>query len=475
MTTEQLDDQEEDWPFWQVQSVFDETGCGGDFAYTIGLHRRGLPELHLWARPCLGDDPGHDWKLSSRDQCHVLNELAGALLRREIEVGSTFTREYDGGLATVTYRVDPAESPRDLEALGVPAGIDVLPVRWSLERPPEGLASELTAEQRARAAATYDEIVQGLDRAVTTPPGWQLPADPSFALDQRYGPLTPVVLARAGQLWQADDETLCDLLHVAVKVTTGFSLGWAASRATAMARPAGRRGKLERLSADVGVLVDRLTTWPPAQRRWRAVVRRSDPELWEGADGDQRSAIEESLGRSLHVLAWACLVVEAVADLADRELLLCGRGPWLSGLRLQRVTPGPEWLAAPAVQAAVCRLLGELSPADVRWLARTHRAIQESDCPSDQPYQQVTLHLEAWATVSAAGFALECHPALWRPLAGRSVADQAEAMASLQDWATIVASALTHRAQLSAANLEAFTAPYRSRIPDLERTLNTPL
>ena len=48
-------------PDWMVQSVFDPDGEGHDFAYTIGLFESGLPELHLWARPSLGEDPGEDW------------------------------------------------------------------------------------------------------------------------------------------------------------------------------------------------------------------------------------------------------------------------------------------------------------------------------------------------------------------------------------------------------------------------------
>ncbi len=49
-------------PFWTVHAVFDPDGTGGDFAYTIGLSRRGFPELHMYARPSLGDDSGADWR-----------------------------------------------------------------------------------------------------------------------------------------------------------------------------------------------------------------------------------------------------------------------------------------------------------------------------------------------------------------------------------------------------------------------------
>ena len=143
-------------PFWQVQSVFDPDGTGRDFAYTIGLHTRGLPELHLWARPSLGEDPPGD--------------------------------------------------KEQLEAYGVPDGVDVLPGLWSLERAPDGPLRPLAAGDRSAALRLFDELVASLDLGRAAPPGLARPAGPDFGEDQRFGRVTPVVLARAAQLWQADDE-----------------------------------------------------------------------------------------------------------------------------------------------------------------------------------------------------------------------------------------------------------------------------
>src|SRR5512145_1938854 len=67
MTRQPAHDRLDITPFWKVQGVFDPQGGGADFSYTIGLWSRGSPELHLWARPSLGDDPGHDWAFSMRD------------------------------------------------------------------------------------------------------------------------------------------------------------------------------------------------------------------------------------------------------------------------------------------------------------------------------------------------------------------------------------------------------------------------
>src|SRR4051812_8879462 len=81
-------------PDWQVQSVFDPEGEGHDSAYTIGLHERALPELHIWGRPPLGDDPGEDWMFSPSDRCRILNELAWKLIDEEIGVGDRWEEQY---------------------------------------------------------------------------------------------------------------------------------------------------------------------------------------------------------------------------------------------------------------------------------------------------------------------------------------------------------------------------------------------
>src|SRR4051794_30350028 len=114
-------------PSWRVQSGFDPDGTGKDFAYTIGLFDIGLPELHLWARPSLGEDPGEDWLPSVNDRTHVLNELAQLLVEGQLDIGTTVTREYDAGLATVTFEVAPPGDRDELEAYGVGPGALVLP------------------------------------------------------------------------------------------------------------------------------------------------------------------------------------------------------------------------------------------------------------------------------------------------------------------------------------------------------------
>lgn len=125
-------------PF-MVQGVFDEDELGRDFAYTIGLHELGRPELHLRSRPTHGDDPGGaDWHLSMNDLGSFLNRLGMSVLRREIAVGSEVEEACDGGATILRMRLDPPEAAEELEAYGVDPAANVVPVRWSLHRPARG-------------------------------------------------------------------------------------------------------------------------------------------------------------------------------------------------------------------------------------------------------------------------------------------------------------------------------------------------
>ncbi len=127
-------------PF-MVQGVFDEDELGRDFAYTIGLHGFGRPELHLGSRPTHGDDPGGaDWHLSMNDLGSFLNQFGMSVLRREIAVGSEVEKACDGGATTLRMRLDPPEPAESLEAYGVDPAADVVPVRWSLHRSAESWA-----------------------------------------------------------------------------------------------------------------------------------------------------------------------------------------------------------------------------------------------------------------------------------------------------------------------------------------------
>lgn len=457
MTTQPAREQLRWQPFWQVQSVFDPDGEGKDFAYTIGLHDRGLPELHIWGRPSLGEDPGDDWMLSMNDRSRVLNEFAWLLIDGKLDVGTNLRREYDGGLAVVDYRVDPPGDRNELEAFGIAQGAIVLPLPWSLTRPPEGTVSPLTDHARAIAAEDYESVLATVDRQMPAPIGWELPDEASFAPDQRFGPRTPVVLARAAQLWQADDETICNLIYTAYVADRVHSLTYSCATARALGRPAGRRPALDAVSEAAQELIASMTEGPRAKGRWRRIATAFWPGHWESLQAHERVRYERGLASTLGDLFGSLLAVEVIADIAERTLLLEARGPWLSGLDRLSEVPGPEWAASPAVVAVVSDQLTPLTTEQLSAVARTHAAGRRAQLPDAPGYDDLCSRLLGLALVSASGCPV------------------AAALRDLQNLATCLTVVLTHRARFDAEEVALLASPYRELLPGLEAALNEPL
>lgn len=466
-------------PFWTVQGVFDPDGERPDFSYTIGLHGRGIPELHIWAQPDEGDDPGADWKLGQHDRCHLLNEFADLALRGQLGTGSELVRAYDAGHTRLRFRIGSAADRDVLEAYGIAPGASVLPVHWSLHRAAEGSRAGLSADDEREAAAVFREIRDGLVGNRRAPTGLSVPRTPSFEPGGRFGPRTPVVLARAAQLWQADDETLADLLHAAFLVeSSGTSLSYPAAVARALARQAGRTACLDELHGPVHELVDWLTARPAATARWRRVVRALDGDGWATARTSERNLVAGWAAGMLHDLLRMCLSVEVVADLADEDLIRHAHGPWLSGLRRGDLVPGEAWHAPAHILEVVG---GVLAPLDVEALATVggrHELARAGRVLEAPGYGELSLRLAGWALVARAGCAWE--PTLsslpgWRRLLDSAPHARIAPVHALQHWATCLCSALVHRQRLSADDVRAFAAPFRADLPDLEHLLNSPL
>ena len=120
---------------FSVTAVFDPDGMGADFAYTVGLDDAGWCELHIWARPSDGTDPGLDFRLSSQDCASVLKRAADGLIGGALIPGSAFSVPFDGGACQGHFTIGEPEEPDTLDAFGVAAGALVLPLRWRLDRP----------------------------------------------------------------------------------------------------------------------------------------------------------------------------------------------------------------------------------------------------------------------------------------------------------------------------------------------------
>ncbi|MGB3412467.1 MAG: hypothetical protein WBA45_14865 [Microthrixaceae bacterium] len=118
----------------QVIAVFDPGGKGGDFAYTVGLANLGIAELHLWARPTHACDPAADFCLSAQDMGHLLNNWAGQHLDGDLDVGSTFTFDFDDGAAKGHFTASDLVPALSVDAFMAGDDTPVIPMRWSLER-----------------------------------------------------------------------------------------------------------------------------------------------------------------------------------------------------------------------------------------------------------------------------------------------------------------------------------------------------
>lgn len=172
---------------WRVTSVFDPDGTGHDFAYTVGLHDLGQPELFMWARPSEGGDAAADWILSPNDRCWQLNELAEKLLAAELKAGDTIAVSFDAGLTrAVLHLSEPvAGHGGGLDAFGTNPEAQVIEVRWELHRPPIGGRRRLGADELLAARARLVRLGGG--DGPGRPESW----DP----DAQYGPYTPTIEA----------------------------------------------------------------------------------------------------------------------------------------------------------------------------------------------------------------------------------------------------------------------------------------
>ncbi len=442
-------------PPWKVQAVFDPDGLGGDFAYTIGLSGLGVPELHAYARPSLGDDPGPDWKFSCKDLCRLLNELGAKLVRGELTVGSTLDREYDGGLVRVRFQLDPPGDREELEAFGAPPHAEVLPVRWSLHRAPEGRLQPMTPEAAAWAAKEYDAIRYSIG-PVGGAPGWPLPDEPSFDPAQKYGPRSAVVLGRAAELWHASPEFLASLIGAAshVLLATG-SLSCPATWAQSVARPAGRSAQVKRLHDEAHKLLVALEN----RRAWRRAIELVVGDAWLSAAGDMRRSWRRHCGSLLADVVTAGLLVEAVADVAPVDLVVAGRGPLMGAGRSAGVAPGKEWFAAEEVMRVSDSLTERLDRRQVAAVGAAHLRA----CEEDEEYGDLEDRLLGWALVSAAGM-----PDL-------SLGGVVQVPPGFQRWSAVLTSALTHRARLRAGEVTRLAQPMRALLPRLEQVLNEPI
>jgi hypothetical protein len=448
-------------PWWQVIGVLDHEGEGREFAYTVGLAERGLPELHVASRPSLGEDPGADWHFSISDLGGILNHVAWRLADGRLRTGDTWEDELDAGLVTVRFRLDPPQDGASLEAFQA-GDAPVHPVRWSLHRPPEGAPTPMEPDALAQAAQELSGVLPVLTQEPAPPPGWEL-ADPvSWGPEQRWGPRTPLVQARAQQLRAIAPADLIGVLNLAMVLGYRTTPSYAVVVALSAARPVGRARALEQLLEDTTALVGELgVSW--GVRAWRAAndwINDDDPDPFP----------EERVREVLAEVIRPYLVCVAAQDLLTPDLVVLGTGPVLCPTTPDGRPPSPAWHASEHVVAAVRRVVMRAGAARVAEAAAAWREADSEE--ATQARGDVVVH----AATTAAMFPY-WRRALPRGLVAALTTQQRSwdlTDQDVQDWLTALSTTLSHRTQLEPATI-AVVLECGAPLPGLRTLVNEPL
>lgn len=389
-------------PTWQVICVVDPDGGGSDFGYTVGLTTHGLPELHLWARPTDGHDPGADWSFDPAERGLLLNRFAEEALAGQVRPGHQIQETFDAGTAAVKFLFGDPCAPDTLDAFEVPPGATVIPIRWSLERSPQGALTGFDPDAHTEALDAYCDIVAELDagRVAALPARWQpQPVENvSFAADQPLGPATALVLARAAQVATAERDTLVEFLHLAMVAGHAVSPRHVLALTASAARPVGRSEAIQATLDAAEQLTHLLTRDPQRVPAWRAVLDQFTGPDATRAEWDRFAEVGESVLR--HAVA-ALLCTEVVADVSDAETITAGYGPWLAAYSDNPIaSPGPAWDAPTACSQAVRDLLAGLTKPELLALADAHHAAMLDD--TDTRFAELFWWLRAQAVIGPA-------------------------------------------------------------------------
>ena len=305
-------------PFWKVIAVFDPDGTGSDFAYTVGLADRGCPELHVWARPTDGDDPGVDFMLSQRDTGGLLSGWAAELLAGTLLPGDTREVPLDAGATRAIFTAADPCAPEGLDAFAVAPGAQVIAMRWVLERAPVGPRTAVSAAERDRICAEVLRLdlheVPGVGGSWT---GQLRSTETDISVDpsQLYGPRTTLVLTRAAWLANADVDCLADLLNAAMYSEEDVP----AKQLLALNGAAARRVGLVDSLAAVQDLVDEViaAVHGPRRhgRRWRGLLK----AFGVPASGDEAERISDAVTDLLRYTVAVLLGVDVLGDDGDER------------------------------------------------------------------------------------------------------------------------------------------------------------
>lgn len=316
---------------------------GGGFAYTMGLAERGLHELHMGDKPTHGDDPGADFCLSSADLCDAINGFADEWVAGSSRVGDTRELSLDDGLTTALVTFGEPVNADTVEAWGARPSL-VVPLTWSLHRPPRGRPVEIMEHAREAYEREIREVAMRCDPRVAVsgaaPPG----ATIGFDVDAPFGPLSGLVSVHARAVAGVRDVDV--LVSNACSAKSVVNPGALMGRIATLSRLSGRDDQLEAVHWLAHRVIERL-----AQRRmWRdhaAELARACGMSLKQAQLD----LESMVGAS----AMCMLMSVALDDVLPEAMILAAQGPWRATLSGTGADPGQRWRCSEEAEQAIRR------------------------------------------------------------------------------------------------------------------------
>jgi hypothetical protein len=445
--------------FWTVQFVFDDDALTENFAYTVGLADRGLPELHIMAAPRqeFSDSP---WVLSAQDCATQLNAFARLLIDGKLKVGRAFTNRYDGGATTVVWTPLYPTDRDDVEAYCTDPSAKVISIDGELQPAESFPLSDLPRDVEKHWRAVLADILASVAPNRRGLKGFRAPTlDSSFSCNQDYGPLTPLVLARAHAISQATPQTLAAFIRRTMDAERCFSAKAVAGTAHTHAKLVGRH--FAALNADelAETLVRSIRGAKGDSFAWRSTLTVLGLEAHESCPKIHCGASDFLV----HAVA-GMLVAATVEDRLDGDTRLAAFGPWSAA---QDLSGSPErlWWAPAHVIDTIRLQVERLSIADVVTL------IDIWSIEYDRPLPTL---LRGLAVTGSRAFP----PArtILRDAIVTEFIDMSPAIdPAVTEFLCCASALLSERASFSADDVHGFCAPFRAMLPNLETVMNSPI
>ncbi|MFD4182571.1 hypothetical protein [Rhodococcus sp. NPDC058514] len=450
-------------PFWRVEYVH-ECQAPASFAYTVGLASRGFPELLIPAKP---EQPASDrpWEFSARDCTAALNSFARSLIAGRLRPGKPESISYDGGLTTVVWTPGDPVRPAAVDARAVDPSAMVLALRARLLRPREGQPTPLEPDTVARCRVKLQSIRGELRPGRRGVPEFRAPSgDPSFDLEQDFGPMTPLIEAYAFDLSQADPEVLADFILVSLDTDSTHGAGNTLAINAIHARTTGRTDAFRATERYALSLVKMIRGPHGDTSTWRKILR------WTGCTrSDDDDDIFRGLSGMLVQATTALLTSMLVFDRLDDAEVLSAEGPWQAAGHSNGISMREPWWAPPHVLAVLRGLLTPLNARQLTELADDWILYRDAS-----PIPRLPMTLRGLAVTGARGA-----PAVSTLLRGMPTAEflhgDPDVDFWVSEWASCTAALMSERPHFSAADVHRFAGAVATVLPDLEALLNSPL